>query len=380
MPVVPSRRSATTRRIAINTGGGDAPGLNAVIRGAVLSALEHGWEVHGIRRGYEGLFVEDGMVPLDRDSVSGITHLGGTILGTTNRGNPFSWPRTTEEGAVEIVDRSQEVLDRFSELGLDALIAIGGDGSLHIAHELSLRGLPVVGVPKTIDNDLAATSLTFGFLTAVETATDAIDRLHSTAEAHRRVMVVELMGRHTGWIALFAGVAGTADVILIPEIPYDLDCICRKIQERYSSGRNFAIVVAAEGAVPRDGEAVFLETDIPGSADRYGGVADLLAHEIGRRTGRETRSLVLGHLQRGGSPTSYDRLLALRFGSAAVDLVEQGEYGCMVALDPPHVIAVPLEDAVSSLKYVPLDGDVMHTARHLGISFGDDVPPHPARG
>jgi len=317
------------------------------------------------------------MLRLDRDSVSGITHLGGTILGTTNRGNPFSWPRTTDEGAVELVDRSGEVLDRFSELGLDALIAIGGDGSLHIAYELSRRGLPVVGVPKTIDNDLAATSVTFGFLTAVETATDAIDRLHSTAEAHRRVMVVELMGRQTGWIALFAGVAGTADVILIPEVPYDLDSICRKIQERYANGRDFAIVVAAEGAVPKDGKAVFRETDVPGAADRYGGVAELLADQIAKRTGRETRSLVLGHLQRGGSPTSYDRLLALRFGSAAVDLVEQGEYGCMVALDPPHVTAVPLEDAISSLKYVPLDGDVMHTARHLGISFGDDVPLTP---
>ena len=349
-----------------------------MIRGAVLSALDHGWEIHGIRRGYEGLFVEDGIVPLDRGSVSGITHLGGTILGTTNRGNPFSWPRTTEEGAVEIVDRSREVLDRFHELGFDALIAIGGDGSLHIANELSQRGLPVVGVPKTIDNDLAATAVTFGFFTAVETATDAIDRLHSTAEAHRRVMVVELMGRHTGWIALFAGIAGSADVILIPEIPYDLDCVCRKIQDRYASGRDFAIVVAAEGAVPRDGEAVFLETDVPGSADRYGGVAELVAAQIAKRTGRETRSLVLGHLQRGGSPTSYDRLLALRFGSAAIDLVDRQEFGCMVALDPPNVIGVPLKDAVSSLKFVPLDGDVVHTARHLGISFGDDVPPHPA--
>jgi 6-phosphofructokinase 1 len=369
-------RNTLIRKIAVNTGGGDAPGLNAVIRSVVLSALDHGWEVHGIRRGYEGLFSEDGMVPLDRSAVRGVTHLGGTILGTTNRGNPFDWPVTRPDGSVELVDRSDEVLSRFEELELDALIAIGGDGSLRIALDLAERGLPVVGVPKTIDNDLAATNFTFGFLTAVDVATDAIDRLHSTAEAHRRVMVVELMGRHAGWIALFAGVAGTADVILIPEIPFDLDSVCGKIQERYEDGPGFAIVVAAEGARPRDGQAIFQETDVPGMADRYGGVAELLAHEIETRTGRETRSLVLGHLQRGGQPIAFDRLLALRFGSAAVDLVDQGEFGCMVALDPPNIVPVPLRDAVSQLKYVPLDGDIVHTARHLGICLGDDVPSH----
>jgi len=368
---VPSKEVKTTRRIAINTGGGDAPGLNAVIRSAALSALQQGWEVYGIKRGYEGLFVENGLVRLDRASVAGITHLGGTILGTTNRGNPLSWPVPQDDGSVELVDRSAEVLARFEELGLDALVAIGGDGSLHIAKELHALGLPVVGVPKTIDNDLAATTVTFGFLTAVETATDAIDKLHSTAEAHRRVMIVELMGRHTGWIALFAGVAGTADVILIPEIPYDLDRVCAKIEERYERGSEFAIVVAAEGALPSGGNATFSETGVPGRADRYGGVAEHLEAEIAVRTGRETRSLVLGHLQRGGTPNAYDRLLALRFGSAAIELVGAGEYGCMVALDPPDVIPVPLEQAVSQLKHVPLDGDVVRTARRLGISFGD---------
>jgi 6-phosphofructokinase 1 len=337
----------------------------------VLSALQHGWEVFGISRGYEGLFSDDGLVRLDRGSVSGITHLGGTILGTTNRGNPFSWPMPRADGTVETVDRSDEVLSRFRELGLDALIAIGGDGSLRIAKELHDRGLPVVGVPKTIDNDLAATSVTFGFLTAVETATDAIDKLHSTAEAHRRVMVVEVMGRDTGWIALFAGVAGTADVILIPEIPYDIDHVCAKIEERYEAPPEFAIVVAAEGAVARGGHGSFVETGVPGRADRYGGVAERIAADIGERTGRETRSLVLGHLQRGGSPSAYDRLLALRFGSAAVELVEADHFGCMVALDPPDVVPVPLGEAVSRLKHVPVDGDVVRTARHLGVSFGD---------
>ncbi len=373
---IPRWRSATKRRIAINTGGGDAPGLNAVIRAAVLSALQNDWEVFGIRRGYQGLFEEDGIIPLNRGAVAGITHLGGTILGTTNRGNPFDWAVTRPDGTVEVVDRSDEVVARFNELGLEALIAIGGDGSLRIAHDLAVKGLKVVGVPKTIDNDLAATNFTFGYLTAVETATDAIDRLHSTAESHRRVMVVELMGRHTGWIALMAGIAGTADVILIPEIPYDLDHVCAKIEERYATGRDFAIVVAAEGAHPARGDAVFLETDVPGAADRYGGVAERLAAEIGERTGQETRSLVLGHLQRGGQPNAYDRVLALRFGSAAVDLVAADRFDCMVALDPPHVVPVPLEQAISHLKYVPVDGELVHTARHLGVSFGDGRRAH----
>ena len=360
-----------SRKIAINTGGGDAPGLNAVIRAAVLSALKEGWEVYGIRRGYEGLFEGGGVVRLDEAAVRGITHRGGTILGTTSRGNPLEWPVEMPDGSIETVDRSEELVHEFRERGLEALIAIGGDGSLRIASKLHRKGLPVIGVPKTIDNDLAATQVTFGFQTAVQTATDAIDKLHSTAEAHRRVMVVELMGRHTGWIALFSGIAGTADVILIPEIPFDWESVCRKIAHRYASGRQFAIVAAAEGARPLGGEAIYQESPGPGREGRYGGIAEHVADEIARRTGKETRSLVLGHLQRGGEPTAYDRLLALRFGAAAVQLVKDEAFGCMVALDPPKVRAVPIEEAVQQLKKVPVDGDVVSTARAIGISFGD---------
>lgn len=360
-------------RIAINTGGGDAPGLNAVIRAVVLAADQLGWEVLGIRRGYEGLLEGDpeGVVRLTRASVRGVTHLGGTILGTTNRGNPLAYPVRQADGTVTTVDRSAELIGAFRDRGIDALIAVGGDGSLRIARDLAERGLQVIGVPKTIDNDLAATSVTFGFHTAVQTATDALGRLHSTAEAHRRVMVVELMGRDAGWIALFAGLGGTADVILIPEIAYDLDRVCEKVESRYDGDRGFAIVVAAEGAREAGGEPVYQEGAGPGHAARLGGIAERLAEQIGERTGRETRSLVLGHLQRGGEPTAYDKVLALRFGAAAVELAERGRFGCMVALDPPEVRAVPLAKAVAHIKTVPVEGDIVRTARRLGISFGD---------
>ncbi|HSG48431.1 MAG TPA: ATP-dependent 6-phosphofructokinase [Longimicrobiales bacterium] len=360
-------------RIAINTGGGDAPGLNAVIRSVVLAAHNRGWEVFGIRKGYNGLFSGDpeGVIRLTPESVRGITHLGGTILGTTNRGNPFEVPRKRRDGSVEMVDRSADVLAAFRNWGFDCLIAVGGDGSLRLANALSKEGLNVIGVPKTIDNDLAATSVTFGFHTAVQTASDAIDRLHSTAESHRRVMVVELMGRDAGWIALFAGLSATADVILIPEIPYDIDKVCEKVQSRYDGEDGFAIVVAAEGAKPSGGEAVYKEAEPKAGMPRLGGIAERLERQIAERTGRETRSLVLGHLQRGGEPVAYDRVLALRFGAAAVELAAQEQFGCMVALDPPDIRAVPLEEAVSHIKHVPVDGDVINTARALGVSFGD---------
>ena len=357
------------RRIAINTGGGDAPGLNAVIRAVVLTAERLGWEVYGIEDGYGGLFREGGVVRLDRKAVRGITHLGGTILGTTNRGNPTKWPVVAADGSVTYLDRTQEVVDTIASLGIDVLIAIGGDGSLTIAQKLVEKGLNVIGVPKTIDNDLAATSLTFGFTTAVETATDALGKLHSTAESHERVMVVELMGRTAGWISLFAGLAGTADVILIPEIPYDMASICRKVEDRYSSGPRFAIVVVAEGAFPIGREPLFKQT--AEGQQRLGGVAKIVADEIHERTGRETRELVLGHLQRGGGPNAYDRLLALRFGAAAVRLANERAFGTMVALDPPHVRAVPLAEAVAKIRTVPLDGDVIETARAMGICMGD---------
>jgi 6-phosphofructokinase 1 len=365
--------NAPIRRIALNTGGGDAPGLNAVIRAVVLSANRHGWEVFGIRRGYGALLGDDTVIRLDRDSVRGITHLGGTILGTTNRGNPFEWPTETATGERVTVDRSDELMNAFREHGFDALIAIGGDGSLRIANRLAMKGLPVVGVPKTIDNDLAVTQVTFGFHTAVQTATDAMDKLHSTAESHERVMVVEVMGRHTGWIALHSGLSASADVILIPEIPFSLDAICEKIQHRYQTGRRFAIVVAAEGAQPMGGGASVVEAAAPGSEARYGGIADRLAKQIAVATGREARALVLGHLQRGGTPTAYDRLIALRFGAAAVRCVEQRQFGTMIALVPPDIRAVPLDEAIKHIKRVPVHSDTVQTARDLGTSFGDEI-------
>ena len=350
----------TIQRIAVNTGGGDAPGLNAVIRAIVLSSLRRGWEVLGIRKGYEGLLDTSKIMQLERDSVRGITHVGGTILGTTNRNSPFEYPTRLPNGEVVLVDRSDEVMEAFRRLRLDALIAIGGDGSMRIASRFAAKGMPVVGVPKTIDNDLSGTVATFGFDTAVMVASEAIDRLHSTAEAHERVMVVEVMGRYAGWIALHSGVASTADVILIPEIPFDFDAVCDKINDREARGRRFSIVVVAEGAKPAGGELSVKGREV-GREAQLGGIAELVAHEITARTGKETRTVVLGHLQRGGAPTTLDRLLALRFGAAAVRMIEARRFNCMVALDPPNVHAVPL------------DGDTVQTARDLGISFGEPL-------
>jgi 6-phosphofructokinase 1 len=365
------RLKGRVRRIAINTGGGDAPGLNAVIRAATLGALHNGWEVLGIRRGYTGLLEgevdgEPGVFPLTANTVRGITHLGGTILGTTTRGNPFGLEVRQPDGTWGKQDRSGEIVERFAELGIDALIAIGGDGSLSIANSLHQKGLPVIGVPKTIDNDLAATDMTFGFQTAVEVATDAIGRLHSTAEAHQRAMFVQVMGRHTGWIALESGLAGGADVIIIPEIPYHTQSIADKVIERDRSGRRFSIVVIAEGARPAGGEPSYLD-----ETGRYGGIADRLAQDVEARTGKETRTLVLGHIQRGGTPIAYDRNLALRFGAAAVRCIAAGSLGTMVALQGSTIRPVPLGEAISRMKSVPVESDMVLTARQLGISFGD---------
>jgi 6-phosphofructokinase 1 len=360
------------RKIAVNTGGGDAPGLNAVLRAVTLSALRLGWEVVGIRDGYLGLLdmpPEVGLIPLTRERVRGINHQGGTILGTTNRGNPFEYP--VKQGDVLVAkDRSDEIVEAFRQHGFDALIAIGGDGSLSIAHRLCRKGIPVVGVPKTIDNDLSATFLTFGFDTAVTTATDALDKLHSTAESHSRVMVVEMMGRTTGWIALHAGVAGSADVILIPEIPFDLETVCEAIRERDRKGRRYSIVVAAEGAAPIGSEVRTRGVKEVGMEIRLGGIAEWLAGEIAARTGKETRWMVLGHLQRGGGPTSFDRLMALRFGAAAVRTLAEGVTDVMVALHPPEVLAVPLAEAVVGRRSVSLESDTIATARSLGICLG----------
>ncbi len=358
-------------KIAISTGGGDAPGLNAVIRGVVLTALDRGWECIGIRRGFLGIYDGTGLVTLDEEAVRGITHLGGTILGTTNRGNPFHWPVVAEDGSVTEIDRSDELIAAFRREGIDALISIGGDGSLAIAGKLWQKGLNVVCVPKTIDNDVWGTETTFGFDSAVSTATDAIDKLHTTAESHDRVMVVELMGREAGWIALHSGISATADVILIPEIPFDIKYVAAKIMAREAEGRHFSIVVVAEGARTVDGHAVFLERREAGTNARFGGIGEQVATAIAQQTGKETRSLVLGHLQRGGSPTTFDRLLALRFGSAAVRAIADGDFGTMVAYDPPVVGRVPLRDVVGKTRLVPLDSGVILTARNLGICFGD---------
>jgi 6-phosphofructokinase 1 len=354
-------------KIAISTGGGDAPGLNAVIRGAVLSAINRGWQCVGVRRGFSGLLGEDLLVPLGAQEVRGITHLGGTILGTTNRGDPFKWREQRPDGTWEERDRSDELVTAFRAFELNALIVIGGDGSLGLARRLMAKGVPVVGVPKTIDNDVGGTVATFGFDTAVATATDAIDKLHSTAESHERVMVVEVMGRNAGFIALHSGIAGSADVILIPEIPFDIARVCDKITQREQQGRHFSIVVVAEGAVPKGGAENYIDPE----HGRLGGMAEKVADDIERRTGKETRSLVLGHLQRGGSPTTFDRLLGLRFGSAAVRLVAEGRFGMMVALQPPNIVPVPIDEVLSHPKRVPLDSDVIATARDIGISFGD---------
>jgi phosphofructokinase-like protein len=358
-------------RIAISTGGGDAPGLNAVIRAVVLSAEQRGWTCYGVLRGYGGLLSFDGVVPLGPEQVRGITHLGGTILGTSNRGNPFCYVTQGPDGSEREVDRSADLVAAFQASGFDALVSIGGDGSLAIAYELWKLGVPVVCVPKTIDNDVCGTQRTFGFDTAVSTATEAIDKLHSTAESHDRVMVVEVMGRYAGWIALSSGVSGSADVILLPELPFNIEKVCEKIRSREARGRRFSIVVVAEGARSRDGDIVLLERRGPGTVDRLGGIGGQVARAIQERTGKEVRTLVLGHLQRGGSPTTYDRLLALRFGTAAVRSIADRCFGVMVGLNGPTITRVPLADVVGRTQNVPLDSDIITTVRDLGISLGD---------
>ncbi len=358
-----------SKRIALVTGGGDCPGLNAVIRAVVKGALNHGWEVFGIERGFEGLLHKARVRKMDAGDVRGIAHLGGTILGTTNRGNPFQFI-AKKQGKEVVLDLSQQIADCFFERGFEALVTIGGDGTLKIAQQLAALGLPIIGVPKTIDNDLAATEVSFGFNTAVTTATEAIDKLHATAQSHERVMVVELMGHYSGWIALYAGIAGGADVILIPEIPFSLEAVARKIQDRWRRQRRFAIVVTAEGAKPNGGDH-FMTLRETGH-ERLGGVAEYVAREIHRLTNRETRSLVLGHLQRGGQPTTTDRLLATRFGAAAIRAIERGEQNVMMALKSSKIISVPLAQAIKETKFVSLDSDIVLSARDLGISFGDD--------
>ncbi|HYD94176.1 MAG TPA: ATP-dependent 6-phosphofructokinase [Noviherbaspirillum sp.] len=364
------------RRIAINTGGGDAPGLNAVIRATVLAAANRGWECYGIRDGFNGIlcperYPEGGVFRLTPDKVRGIAHLGGTILGTTNKGNPLHFPLTLPDGSIRETDRSDDILAYFAKEGLDALVAVGGDGSLTIANALHRKGLRVVGVPKTIDNDLDKTFTTFGFDTAVAFATDCLDRLHSTAESHQRVMVVEVMGRYAGWIALHAGISGGAHGILLPEIPFDIEKVAAKVRGRDKIGRMYSIVVVAEGASPLEGGRQVAEAAGIGHAERLGGIGERVAKALAERTGKDARVVVLGHLLRGGSPTSFDRLAALRFGAAAVRALDDGMSGVMVSLAFPNVDYVSLEEVAGRMKAVPMDSDTLQTARDLGICLGD---------
>lgn len=357
--------------IGVLTGGGDAPGLNAVIRAVVKTAKnEYGWEVLGIEDGFEGLIQPGKVRPLNQEDVRGILPRGGTILGTTNRGDPFRYEREIG-GKIEVYDYSSDVIHKAKALGIDALIVIGGDGSLRIAMELMNKGLKVVGVPKTIDNDIRETDITFGFDTAVNTATDAIDKLHTTAESHDRTIILELMGRDAGWIALRSGIAGGADVILIPEIPYRLDEIIRKIEVRNARGVTFSIIVVAEGAYPEGGQPLYQMDRTVGGVRRLGGIGEVLAEELRTRTNNDIRVTVLGHLQRGGTPSAYDRQLATRFGSMAVHLAAQGKFGNMVALRGEKIESAPIADAIARQKFIPLDSDEILTALSLRISLGN---------
>ena len=356
------------KKIGVLTGGGDAPGLNAVIRAVVKAGHNAGLEVIGLEDSFDGLIYPEKARTLTPRDVTGILRLGGTILGTVNRGDPFRQPIVTADGTFDYADR---VIEMFHRTKLDALVCIGGDGTLAISYEFHKRGIPLVGVPKTIDNDIVGTNSSFGFDTAVSFATDAIDRLHTTAEAHRRIMVVEVMGRYAGWIALHGGVAGGADVILIPEIPYDIDRVATCIRDRDRWGARFSIVVVAEGARPAGGQISLVERAKGAQPERLGGAGAQCAKELEERTGKETRHVVLGHLQRGGAPTAFDRTLATRFGGKAVELLLRGEFGVMVANHPPDIVPVPLGDVVGRFRTVPLDCDLVRTARALGVSFGD---------
>jgi 6-phosphofructokinase 1 len=359
-----------SERIGIVTGGGDCPGLNAVIRAVVKAASKRGWETIGFLGGYEGLLPPFQARELNYFELGGLLTRGGTILGTSNRGRFAAkvGHGQTQRVPQEVLDQTRETV---KELGLRALVCVGGDGSLSIAQQIFESGVPVVGVPKTIDNDLEGTILTFGFDSAVACATDALDRLHTTAESHNRVMVLEVMGRYAGWIALYAGVAGGADVILIPEIPFSYEAIEAKIRDRDERGKHFTLVVVAEGARLSDGEFITVAGQATDREARLGGIGVVVASEIERRTKKESRSCVLGHLQRGGCPTSFDRALCSMFGAEAVELVADGDYGKMVAYQGAELTRIPITDAIGRLKTVSPSGSMTRTARALGICLGD---------
>ncbi|MCD7974665.1 MAG: 6-phosphofructokinase [Phascolarctobacterium sp.] len=363
--------SEKKRRFAVLTGGGDCPGLNAVISAVVKTFLRNNCEVYGVYNGFNGL-VNENLVPMNYSSVSGILPRGGTILGTTNRDNPFKFA-VEENGKLVYYDMREKVVENLKKYDIEALVVIGGDGSLHIGSQLALEcGVKVVGVPKTIDNDLPCTERTFGFDTAMAMATEAVDRLHTTAESHHRVMALEVMGRYAGWIALHSGIAGGADVILLPEIPYHIDSIIAKINERRNSGKNFSIIVVAEGAKPEGGE-MSVARIIEGSFEsvRLGGIGEKLVREIEDKTGVESRCTILGYLQRGGSPTSFDRVLSTRYGVAAAEACLRGEFNVMVSLFHDHIVTVYIQRAASEPRLVPVDSEIIRAARQIGICFGD---------
>jgi 6-phosphofructokinase 1 len=371
----------TIRTIGLVTGGGDAPGLNAVIRAVVKTAItEYNLRVMGIEDSFEGLLGEPHVRELKPADVRGLLPRGGTILGTRNRGHFVE--RGGAEGDIKPEQVYREATDNLKRLGIDALIVLGGEGTLGIAAEFDKLGVPLIGVPKTIDNDLACTELTFGFVTALDIATEALDRLHTTAASHDRVMILEVMGRHTGWIALHSGIAGGADVILIPEIPFSLKAVVEKIDERERCDSQFSVVVVAEGAREAGGLEIYQDAGDREHAPRLGGVGHHVARELERLTGKETRCVVLGHLQRGGSPNAFDRMLATNYGSYAVRALMRGETGKMVALHSADIITVPLAKAVAGVKTVDLDSQLIRTARDIGVSFGavDEAQHHGKAG
>ncbi len=356
------------KRIGILTSGGDCPGLNAVLHGAVKAANKLGWEVIGFRDGFEGLLPPMDYTILDETVTNGIMQLGGTILGTTNKGHFVAKVAGGDRTVIpsEVIGKARRTMQ---ELNLEALITIGGDGSLTTSQQLFEAGFPVIGVPKTIDNDLEATAMTFGFDSAVACVTDALDRLHTTARSHKRLMVLEVMGRHAGWIALYGGLAGGADVILIPEIPYDYEKVAEVIRQRDAKGHLSTMIVVAEGAKPKDGQQMVRQLAM--GEYKLGGVGETVAREISNRTGKETRTCVLGHLQRGGAPTSLDRILGTRFGVQAVNLVKEQKFGYMVSYQNYHIMSVPIAEAVHRLRLVPPTGQLVETARAVDIAFGD---------
>ena len=356
-------------RIGIVTGGGDCPGLNAVIRAVVKTAAQKGWESLGIMGGFDGLLEPARFRLMDYHEMDGLLFVGGTILGTANKGR---FAAKVGQGEVQRIPASilDEAKESFNRLELEALVVVGGDGSLTIAQQLYEHGIPVVGVPKTIDNDLEATDLTFGFDSAVACATDALDRLRTTAESHKRILVLEVMGRHAGWIATSAGVAGGGDVVLIPEIPFRYDLICDKIMERARIGKHFTLIIVAEGAREQGHDTVTAGKAATNCETRLGGVGAIVGAEIEKRTGKETRVCVLGHLQRGGAPTTFDRVICTRFGVRAVQLVAEKKFGQMVALRGLNIVDVHIPDAIGRLRTVPVEGDLVNAARALGISFG----------